>query len=113
MNTDFRSERKTCEIIHKISKRSPIFYLIVIILLTIFQFDVFKDNVPKEYIIDGVLVVSIFALVTNAVDRAIKKKDASKPYLYCPECPDAKMRTTGKWTCEKCHQEFGKPKIDE
>ena len=112
MSAESKSERQMCEIIHKISKHSPIFYVIVIILLIVLQFDVFKDNVPKEYTINGVLVISMFAWGTNAIDRAIKKKDTPKPYLYCPECPNAKMKTTGKWVCEECHQEFGKPKTD-
>jgi len=107
-----RSESLIKRIIHKISKHSPIFYVMVIILLTVFQFDIFKDNVPKEYIINGIIVIAIFALASNAIDKAIRKKDDPKPYLFCPECPNAKMRPTGKWICEECHQEFGKPRTE-
>ena len=107
-----RTEPLIKKIIHKISKHSPIFYVIVIILLIVFQLDIFKENVPKEYIINGIIVISMFALASNAIDKAIRKKDEPKPYLFCPECNDAKMRPTGKWICEECHQEFGKPKIE-
>jgi len=99
-------------VIHKISKYSLIFYVIVIVLLIIFQLDVFKENVPKSYIINGIIVISIFALGTNMADKAIKKKNDPKPFLFCPECPDAKMRATGKWICENCKQEFGKPRTE-
>jgi len=107
-----RTESIIKRIIHRISRHSPIFYVIVIILLIIFQLDIFKENVPTEYIINGIIVISMFALASNAIDKAIRKKDDPKPYLFCPECPNAKMRPTGKWICEKCHQEFGKPKTE-
>ena len=112
MPQESKSEQKIREIIHKISRHSPIFYVAVIILLTVFQLDIFKNNVPKDYIINGVLIVSMFALVSNALDKVIRKKQDAKPFLYCPECPNAKMHTTGKWVCEECHKEFAHPKTD-
>ena len=73
MSEKSRSESIIKRMIHRISKHSPIFYVIVIFLLIVFQLDIFKDNVPKEYIINGIIVISMFALATNAVDKAIRK----------------------------------------
>ncbi len=112
MPQESKSERKIREIIHKISRHSPIFYVAVILLLIVFQLDIFKNNVPKDYILNGVLVVSMFALGSNALDKALRKKEDKKPFLYCPECPNAKMHTTGKWICEKCNKEFSHPKTE-
>ena len=98
--------------IHKISKYSMVFYVIVIISLIIFQLDIFKENFPKSYIINGIIVIAMLALGTNAMDKMMRKKADHKPFLYCPECPDAKMRPTGKWVCEQCKQEFGKPRTE-
>ena len=98
--------------IHQISRYSQIFYAVVIALLLTFQLDIFKDNVPQFYIINIITVLAMLALGTTYIDKILRKKNDSKPFLYCPECPNAKMRTSGKWICEECKQEFGKPKID-
>ena len=99
-------------VVHKISQYSLIFYIATILALIVFQLDVFKDNVPKSYIINGVIVITVFAVGTNMVDRVMRRKGDSKPFLYCPECEDAKMRPTGRWICEKCGQEFGGPRTE-
>ena len=105
-------KQRVRDFIHKLSKYSPVFYIVVILSLITFQLDIFKDNVPKEYIIDSIIVISVFALGSIAVDKLLSKKDP-KPFIYCPECDDAKMRPTGMWVCENCKQEFGKPRKDE
>ena len=75
------------------------------------QFDIFNENVPVEYVVRLVLGITIFTILTNIVDKILRRnKQDPKPFLYCPECPDAKMRTAGKWVCEKCHKEFSDPK---
>lgn len=75
------------------------------------QLDVFKENVPKKDITDGIIVLLIFTISSSILDKILKKKRKdSKPFLYCPECDDAKMKTSGTWICEKCHKEFGEPR---
>jgi len=105
------SKQKIRDFVHKISKYSSIFYIVVVVSLVIFQFDIFKETFPKEYIIDGIIVIATFTIGSIAVDKIISRniKDP-KPFLYCPECEDAKMRTTGKWICEKCEKVFGEPR---
>ena len=105
------TKQKIRDFVHRISKHAPTFYIVIIIALVIFQFDIFKDNFPKEYIIDGIIVVATLMLSSIAVDKIISKNiQDPKPFLYCPECADAKMRTTGEWICENCHKVFGEPK---
>ena len=55
----------------------------------------------------------MFTFTTNIIDKILKKtqKDG-RPYLPCPECPDAKMRTKGEFICENCNGVFGKPRSE-
>ncbi len=108
---DIPLKQKIRDFVHKISKYAPIFYIAVVFSLLIFQQDVFKESFPKEYIIDAIIAISSFMFGSIALDRIISRniKDP-KPYLYCPECEDAKMRTTGEWICEKCEKVWSEPK---
>ena len=97
--------------VNRISKYSPVYYTIVIIILSLSQLDIFKENVPIEFVVNLVIGTSAFVIATNALDKVLRKnKQDPKPFLYCPECDDAKMRTVGKWICENCGKEFGKPR---
>ena len=97
--------------IKKISKYSTAYYLIIIILLNLPHLDIFKDNVSIDYIINGVIFLASFTFTTNIIDKILKKtqKDG-RPYLPCPECQDAKMRTNGEFSCENCGKIFGERK---
>jgi len=108
---DIPLKQKIRDFVHKIGKYAPIFYITVLFSLLTFQLDIFKESFPKDYIIDVIIAISIFMFGSIALDKIISRNvNDPKPYLYCPECEDAKMRATGKWVCEKCHQEFGEPK---
>ena len=90
---------------------SPFYYVMIMASLLFLQLDIFKENIPTGFIINGIIVIVIFTLSTNIVDKIIKKKNLdSRPYLFCPQCINAKMRTTGKWECEECHKMFSDPK---
>ena len=95
----------------KASEYSYIFYIIVLASLLMIQFDLFKDTLPKDYIVNFIVVIASFALGVNFLDRIMHRKDpkSKKPYLVCPEC-EGTMKTSGKWVCENCHKEFGEPK---
>lgn len=105
---------KLVRFINRMSKYSPAYYASVIVILISVQLDVFKESVPLEFIINSVIVISTFTIGTNVVDKILKRnRQDSRPFLYCPECPNAKMRTPGKWICEQCHKEFGEPRRDD
>ncbi|MGI0072417.1 MAG: hypothetical protein ACREA3_01220 [Nitrosotalea sp.] len=94
-----------------ISKYSLVYYIIITFVLFVVQLDVFKDNVPTKNITNLLVALLIFTISSSMLDKILKKKiKDSKPFLYCPECVDAKMKTSGTWICEKCHKEFGQPR---
>jgi len=94
-----------------ISKYSLAYYMILTFVLFVIQLDVFKDTVPKEYIINIIIALLAFTISSSILDKILKKKvKETKPFLYCPECDNAKMRTSGTWICENCHQVFGQPR---
>ena len=97
--------------VNRSSKYSPVYHATVVIILFLSQLDIFKEDVPIELAVSLVIGTSVFVIVTNALDKVLRKsRHDSKPFLYCPECDDAKMRTAGKWICENCGKEFGKPR---
>ena len=94
-----------------ISKYSLVYYIMITFVLLVIQLDVFKDSVPRKYITDGIVVLLIFTISSNILDKILKKnRKDPKPFLFCPECDNAKMRTSGTWICEKCNKEFGQPR---
>ena len=96
---------------NRVSEYSSAYYIIIVFILVFAQFDIFKENVPIDHVINLVIVISLFTICSNMLNKALRRdKQDSKPFLYCPECPDAKMRTAGKWVCENCHKEFSDPK---
>ena len=111
MNKNNQSKFK--DNLRKASNYSYIFYIIVLVSLILVQLDLFKETVPKDYIVNFIIVIASFALSVNFLDRIMHRKDreSKKPYLICPEC-DGEMKTSGKWICENCHKEFGEPKKD-
>ena len=96
--------KKIRDFIHDLSKYSVLFHIAVIVTLSFFQLDIFKDDFPKEYIVSVIIGISSFALGSNALDKIISKKTPKlKPYVKCPLCP-GKMNPTGDWICEECNK---------
>lgn len=94
-----------------VSKYSLAYYVIITIGLIVVQFDIFNEKIPRDYLINGLIVIASITISSNISDKILKKsRKDPKPFLYCPECVDAKMKTTGTWVCERCHQTFGEPK---
>lgn len=111
ITTDIKSRLALIKLVNWISKYSLSYYIAVTIILIISQLDIFKENVPIEFVVNLVIAISTFTIATNVLDKILKKhRQDPKPFLYCPECPDAKMRTSGRWVCENCHKEFGEPR---
>ena len=107
----YRSHNSIGKFVNQVSKYSLVYYVIVTLILLFTQLDIFKENVPIEFVVNLVIVISSFTIATNVVDKMLRRnKQDSKPFLYCPECSDAKMRTVGKWVCERCQKEFLDPK---
>ena len=91
----------------KISEYSSIYYFTTLILLIIFQFDIFKENVPKEIIINGLIVFIIVTLSATSANKILKIRNGPiRPYIPCSMCPDGKMQQQGKYTCNKCKSEL-------
>jgi tRNA(Ile2) C34 agmatinyltransferase TiaS len=76
---------------------SSLITIVIVIILTLFQFKVFNENIPQVYIIDALIIIAVFVLTNN-----ILTERKNKSYLKCPECPNAKMIALGTWKCEKC-----------
>ena len=101
-------------LVDKISQYSLMYYLIIIISLIVLQLDIFKEIVPIEHIINAIIALTTFTFSTNLIDKLLKRrKPDPRPFLYCPECEDARMRTSGKWICEKCKKIFSDPKKED
>ena len=97
-------------IVEKISEYSSTYYFITLILLIIFQFDIFKENVPKEIIIDGLIVFTTITLSATSANKLAKKRNGPiRPYIQCSLCSDGKMQQHGKYTCNKCESELTEP----
>ena len=89
------------------------FYIGICVFLVSYQLQIFKDTIPFEYVVDSVITIIAFTIITSVIDKKLKKtRKEKKAFIYCPECDDAKMRTNGLWICEKCNGKFRKPKID-
>ena len=102
------------QFVNRISKYASVYHVIVIIILFLSQLDIFNENVPIWFVVDLVIGMSIFIVSTNILDKVLRKnRQDSKPFLYCPECDNAKMRTAGKWICEECGKDFGKPRVTD
>ena len=98
---------------NKLNKFTLVYQLVLVIILISIQLNIFNENIPIEYIIDFFIVIFAYPILTNVVNKILKRdKQDAKPFLYCPECSDAKMRTSGAWICEKCGKTFSKPKKD-
>ena len=83
-------------IIDGLRRYSSVYYLISLILLIIFQIDIFKENVPKEIIINCVIVLVSVTLSTTLIDKIIKKRDGPViPFIPCSMCNYGKMKQFG------------------
>ena len=96
-----------------VSKYSLAYYVIITVGLFVVQFDIFNEKIPRGYLINGMIVIASITITSNISDKVLKRsRKDPKPFLYCPECGDAKMTTSGTWECGRCHKTFGEPKRD-
>ena len=112
--TNRKFQNLIIRLIDKISQYSLAYHLILIVSLIVLQLDIFKEKVPIEYVVNAIIVLATFTFSTILIDKILKrKKPDPRPFLYCPECEDAKMRTRGQWICEKCEKTFSDPKKEK
>ena len=98
-------------IIDRLRRYSSVYYLISLISLIIFQIDIFKENVPKEIIINCVIVLVSVTLSTTLIDKIIKKRDGPViPFIPCSMCDYGKMKQFGDYTCNICKYKLVAPK---
>ena len=99
------------QIFDTLSQYSVLYYSISFFLLFIFQFDIFKENVPKGFIINSVLVIVGLTLMTTSINKLIKWKDGPiLPFIPCILCNKGKMQQFGNYVCNKCGGKLVPPK---
>ena len=89
----------------KLTTYSPIFYVIMIVVLVGTATNFFNQKILTEHIIEVLIILNLIPLTSFAVTKATGRNTKTEASLVCPDC-NGKMKPSGSWKCSKCNGIF-------
>ena len=85
----------------KLTHYSPIFYVVMIVMLIGVATNFFNQKFLTDNIIEIVILLNLIPLTSFAITKATGGKLKNDPALECPDCSE-KMKPLGNWKCSNC-----------
>lgn len=94
-------DEKICVFFNKLTKYSPLFYMIMVAILVGVETKFFNQEILTGNIIEILIILNLIPLTSFAITKARRRSTTNEVSLVCPDC-NGKMKPTGKWECIKC-----------
>ena len=95
----------------KLTKYSPIFYIIMLVVVVGSTVNFFNQKILTDHILEILIVLNLIPLTSFAITKATGRGMKTEVSLVCPEC-NGKMKSSGTWKCSDCSGTFRHGKKD-